>query len=77
MVSLIAYELMVSPDCQTTLQNEIDELNKDIDGKPVSYDQIQGMKYLDQVVCETLRKWPSPMIDRLLKHQMIFFSLKC
>lgn len=62
----MAYELMVSPDCQTKLQKEIDELNKNIDGKPVSYNQIQGMKYLDQVVCETLRKWPSPMIDRLI-----------
>lgn len=69
MISFIAYELMVSPDCQTKLQAEIDEINKKIAGKPVSYNQIQGMKYMDQVVCETLRKWPSPVIDRLAIHK--------
>lgn len=66
MMSFIAYELMVSPDCQTKLQQEIDELNEKIAGEPVNYNQIQGMKYMDQVVCETLRKWPSPVIDRLV-----------
>lgn len=55
---------MVSPDCQTKLQAEIDEMNKKVNGKPVNYNQIQGMKYMDQIVCETLRKWPSPVIDR-------------
>jgi len=64
MISFIAYELMVNPDCQTKLQKEIDELNEKVDGKQVNYGQIQGMKYLDQIVCETLRKWPAPMIDR-------------
>lgn len=72
MISFMAYELMVSQDCQTKLQKEIDELNENIDGKPVSYNQIQGMKYLDQVVCETLRKWPSPQIDRLVRHKFYF-----
>lgn len=64
MMSFIAYELMISPDCQMKLQKEIDEMNRTVDGKPVNYNQIQGMKYMDQVVCETLRKWPSPQIDR-------------
>ncbi len=66
MISFIAYELMLSRDCQAKLQEEIDELNKKVEGKPVNYNQIQGMKYMDQVVCETLRKWPSPQIDRLV-----------
>lgn len=70
MLSFLAYELMVDPDCQTKLQKEIDELNKKVDGKPVNYDQVQGMKYMDQVVCETLRKWPSPMLDRLASIQI-------
>lgn len=76
MISFIAYELMVSPDCQTKLQKEIDELNEKVDGKPVNYGQIQGMKYLDQVVCETLRKWPSPMTDRFVKYTNFSYS-KC
>lgn len=68
MISFLAYELMVNPDCQIKLQNEIDEMNAKVDGKPVNYNQIQGMKYMDQVVCEVLRKWPSPVIDRLVVH---------
>jgi len=65
MMSFIAYELMVNTDAQRKLQQEIDELNEKVGGTKVNYEQIQGMKYMDQVVCETLRKWPSPAIDRL------------
>ncbi|KAJ6649589.1 putative cytochrome P450 9f2 [Pseudolycoriella hygida] len=64
-ISFMAYELMTNPDCQAKLQEEIDEMHQKVDGKAVTYDQIQRMKYMDQVVCETLRKWPSPAIDRL------------
>lgn len=64
-MNFIAYELMANPDIQKKLQEEIDELNSRLDGKKVNYEQIQGMKYLDQVVSETLRKWPAaPMVDR-------------
>lgn len=80
MMSFVAYELMVNVHVQRKLQNEIDELNKKIDGKQVNYEQIQGMKYMDQVICETLRKWPSPMIDRLeiritRLHKILFYSI--
>lgn len=62
----MSYELMVNSDVQRKLQQEIDEMNETLDGnKKVNYEQIQGMKYMDQVVCETLRKWPpAPAIDR-------------
>lgn len=65
-MTFLAYELMVNPEAQKKLQDEIDELNERLDGKKVNYEQIQSMKYMDQVVCETLRKWPAaPMVDRL------------
>jgi len=65
-MTFISYELMINPDVQTKLQEEIDEMNERLDGKKVNYEQIQGMKYMDQVVCETLRKWPpAPAVDRL------------
>lgn len=65
-MTFMAYELVVNPDCQKKLQQEIDEMNENIGGKRVNYEQVQGMKYMDQVVCETLRKWPpAPLIDRL------------
>lgn len=64
-MTFMAYELMANTDAQRKLQDEIDELNDALEGKRVNYEQIQGMKYMDQVVCETLRKWPAaPMVDR-------------
>lgn len=64
-MTFMSYELMVSTDVQRKLQQEIDEMNQKLDGNKVNYEQIQGMKYMDQVVCETLRKWPpAPAVDR-------------
>jgi Cytochrome P450 len=30
-----------------------------LNGKAITYEQIQRMKYLDQTISETLRKWPA------------------
>ncbi|XP_055326850.1 uncharacterized protein LOC129580438 [Sitodiplosis mosellana] len=61
-----AYELLTNPDVQQKLYEEIAELNERLGGKRISYDAIQKMKYLDQVVSETLRKWPiSVQTDRV------------
>lgn len=54
-MTFMSYELMVNTDAQRKLQNEIDEMNESLHGNNVNYEQIQGMKYMDQVVCETLR----------------------
>lgn len=67
-MTFLAYEMMANQDCQKKLQNEVDELNAALDGKRVNYEQIQSMKYMDQVVCEVLRKWPAaPAVDRFVK----------
>jgi len=66
LMNFIAYELMANRNVQKKLQKEIDELNGKLGGKKVNYEQIQSMKYMDQVVSETLRKWPpAPLMDRL------------
>lgn len=57
-LSFAAYELVTSPDVQQKLYEEIAEVADRLDGKRISYDVLQKMKYLDQVVAETLRKWP-------------------
>jgi len=57
-MSFLAYELVCNPDIQQKLYEEVKETNQELGGKKITYEQIQKMKYLDQVVSETLRKWP-------------------
>lgn len=60
----LANELAQNIEVQERLQKEIDETIKK-HGKKVSYEGLMDMKYLDMVVNETLRKWPTvPVIDR-------------
>ncbi|KAJ6634902.1 Cytochrome P450 9e2, partial [Pseudolycoriella hygida] len=78
-MTFMSYELMANTDVQRRLQQEIDEMNEAIGGKRVNYEQIQGMKYMDQVVCETLRKWPpAPLVDRLCvkDYEMVYDDKK-
>lgn len=65
-LTFVGYELVANPDIQQRLYEEVATTNDQLGGKRISYDGIQKMKYLDQVVCETLRKWPSlPQMDRV------------
>lgn len=73
LMSFVAYELACNPDVQERLKREVDDTLKENGGK-ITYDSLMGMKYLDMVVTETLRKWPpTPMTDRLVTkpHYMI------
>jgi cytochrome P450 family 9 len=51
------YELAVDQDVQNRLRDEI----QSISAKP-TYESLLGMKYLDMVVSEALRKWPSAVV---------------
>ncbi|XP_044272668.1 cytochrome P450 9e2-like [Tribolium madens] len=63
--SFMAQELALNPQVQKQLQLEIDSVWEKYNGK-VPYETLQSMKYLDQVVCETLRLWPpASQTDRL------------
>lgn len=74
-LTFLAYELMVNQDVQQKLYEEIEEVNEQLDGKPVTYDSIQRMKYLDQVVCEGLRKWPPVnQLDRVCTKNYTFVT---
>lgn len=59
MLMFAAHELSINPDVQQKLYEEIADVNEQLGGKRITYDTLQKMKYLDQVTCETLRKWPS------------------
>ncbi|XP_043251551.1 cytochrome P450 9e2-like [Colletes gigas] len=52
-----AYEVGVNPDVQKRLQEEIDQVLENCKGE-VTYDAINGLKYLDAVIYEALRIYP-------------------
>lgn len=54
----MSWELAKNPEIQKKLIEEIDEVSKSLDGKTISYEALNQMKFLEMVVNETLRKWP-------------------
>jgi cytochrome P450 family 9 len=59
-MAFMAYEIAVNPDIQKKLRKEIDE--SESQGKTLTYERMQSMKYLDQVMSETLRRWPAGVL---------------
>ncbi|XP_017882162.1 cytochrome P450 9e2-like [Ceratina calcarata] len=60
-----AYEIGINEEIQRRLHEEIDEVLDKCNGE-VTYEALMGMKYLDALVTETLRKYPlTPMTDRV------------
>ncbi|XP_043511448.1 cytochrome P450 9e2-like [Frieseomelitta varia] len=53
-----AYEIGINDQVQKRLQDEIDQVLEDCNGQ-VTYEAINGMKYLDAVILESLRMYPS------------------
>ncbi|KAK9752567.1 Cytochrome P450 [Popillia japonica] len=65
LMSFMGYELVLNPDIQKRLQEEIDDTLKQCNGK-LTYEALLKMKYMDMVISETLRKWPAGIItDRV------------
>lgn len=65
-LSFLAYELSINLDIQQKLYEEIAETDESFGGKRITYDTLQKMKYLDQVLSESLRKWTTTfLLDRL------------
>lgn len=64
-MTFLAYEVCVNPDVQQKLYEEIVEIESNLNGKRINYETLQKMKYLDQVVSECLRKWTTPLTDRM------------
>ncbi|XP_011866375.1 PREDICTED: cytochrome P450 6k1-like [Vollenhovia emeryi] len=57
-IAFTLYELALQPEIQSTLRKEIIEALNNSDGN-ITYDMITSLSYLDMVVLETLRKYPS------------------
>lgn len=58
MITFLMYELAIAQDIQQKLYEEIRETSDALNGAPLTYDILPKMKYLDQIICEILRKWP-------------------
>ncbi|XP_031624496.1 probable cytochrome P450 9f2 [Contarinia nasturtii] len=73
MLTFVSYELTVNPDIQQKLYEEILETEQQLGGKSITYDALQKMKYLDQIICESLRKWPSAaQVDRVCTKDYVY-----
>ncbi|XP_049818311.1 cytochrome P450 9e2-like isoform X3 [Aethina tumida] len=65
LMCFMSYELGVNQEIQDKLREEINETLNDCGGK-LTYEALMKMKYLDMVLSESLRKWPSAAgVDRV------------
>ncbi|XP_049539826.1 probable cytochrome P450 9f2 [Anopheles darlingi] len=65
-LTFLVYELTLNRNVQDKLYVEVLATEKTLTGKPLSYDSLQQMKYMDMVVSEALRKWTTaPFADRV------------
>ncbi|XP_037094375.1 cytochrome P450 3A31-like [Pollicipes pollicipes] len=58
LLTFAGYALATSPDIQGAVQREIDEVLAKHDGR-LTYDAVSEMTYLDRVLAETLRLYPT------------------
>lgn len=62
LLSFMAYELAINQNIQEKLHAEIKQAYDHLNGTKATFDVITQLKYLDQVVNETLRRWPPTII---------------
>lgn len=74
-LSFLTYELAINQDIQQKLFAEIHETNKFLNGARLTYDSLQKMKYMDQVLTEALRKWPPAIFTTRLCTKDYFCEL--
>ncbi|XP_067009323.2 probable cytochrome P450 6a13 [Anabrus simplex] len=58
LMSFALYELALNPDVQTRLRDEVDATLQECEGN-ITYEAVQKMQYLDQVISEVSRKYPA------------------
>ncbi|EAT41567.1 AAEL006815-PA [Aedes aegypti] len=61
-LTFLTYELALNPEIQQRLYEEVMETESNLDGKPLTYEVLQQMKYMDMVISESLRKWPPGIV---------------
>lgn len=65
LMCFMAHELAINPDIQDRLYEEIITVQRTLDDKSLTHDQLDQLVYMDMVIAETLRKWtPIGIFDR-------------
>ncbi|KAH8394885.1 hypothetical protein KR222_008619 [Zaprionus bogoriensis] len=54
----LTYELCMNPEVQAQLYEEVASVEQELQGKPLNYNMLAKMKYMDMVISELLRLWP-------------------
>ncbi|XP_072031237.1 cytochrome P450 3A24-like [Amphiura filiformis] len=73
-LSLVSYALAAHPEVQRKVQDEIDEMVPD--DKPVGYDEVFKMEYLDKAWLEAMRVWPmAPILKRCCNEDITYEGL--
>jgi len=73
LICFAAHELMENPETQQKLLQEIEDVSSELNGKPLTYEALQGMRYMDMVTSEALRKWPAAVaVDRLCNKDFVY-----
>lgn len=62
LMSFMSYELAINLDIQQKVYEEIRNVHDSLNGARISYDTLSKLKYLDQVMCEALRKWTPALL---------------
>lgn len=62
LLQMTAYELARNPAVQKELIEEVDNVLMTLGGKSVTYEALHKMKFLDQVISESLRYWPPAFV---------------
>ncbi|KAJ6640976.1 Cytochrome P450 9e2 [Pseudolycoriella hygida] len=71
LLSFLGNELALNPEIQEKLCREIDETVECMKNEKLTYELLNSLKYLDQVISECLRKWPPAMItDRICNKEI-------
>lgn len=68
----LCHELALNPEIQQRLYEEILETNNQLNGKPITFEALQRMEYMDMVISEILRLWPvNVVMDRAVNKQYL------
>ncbi|XP_058820111.1 probable cytochrome P450 9f2 [Topomyia yanbarensis] len=71
-LTFLVHDLVMNPDVQVKLYEEIKATDKELGDKTLNYDVLQKMKYMDMVVTESMRIRPAvALLDRICTREYV------